>query len=419
MTRLARPMLRLLGRDERGAFGVLIGVLIGGGVLLGMGALVIDVGMIYNERAQLQNGASAAALAVAKSCVNGTCTAASIPQTAQTYADGNAKDNVSRVDSVCGSGNPNLAACLNPGTTAPITRCPPLPASGNYVDVHTSTEQPGGSPFLPPFLARALLGNGAYQGTTVYACARASWGPASSSHSLALTVSLCAWQSLNADSDNDGDAGIDNNDGDDAGHFHRLIPLWIKGKAKGCTPGPDKSGQNLPGGFGWLKPACKTTGSTTCSDPCTATIDINTSVSPPTGTTYTDPGADVTNDCKTALQNDLGKVVDIPVFDSYTSQGSSGAYHVIGLAAFHITGFANMTGTPKTAGVGPTTDSTGYTDPTGYDLCTGPSSFSVGFGTSVFKQECIEGYFTKSLTDLPGPSTSSSSFGVKEIRLTG
>ena len=39
--RLARPMMRLLGRDERGAIGVLIGVLIGGGVLLGMGALAI------------------------------------------------------------------------------------------------------------------------------------------------------------------------------------------------------------------------------------------------------------------------------------------------------------------------------------------------------------------------------------------
>ena len=51
------------GRDRRA-----VAVLIGGGVLFGMGALVIDVGQLYQNRAELQNGADAAALAVAKSC---------------------------------------------------------------------------------------------------------------------------------------------------------------------------------------------------------------------------------------------------------------------------------------------------------------------------------------------------------------
>ena len=40
--------LRLLGRDERGVVGVLIGLLIGT-VLLGLGALVIDVGQLYRS----------------------------------------------------------------------------------------------------------------------------------------------------------------------------------------------------------------------------------------------------------------------------------------------------------------------------------------------------------------------------------
>ncbi len=35
--------------------------------------MVIDVGQLYQERAELQNGADAAALAVAKSCISGTC----------------------------------------------------------------------------------------------------------------------------------------------------------------------------------------------------------------------------------------------------------------------------------------------------------------------------------------------------------
>ena len=54
-----RPMLRLLGRDDRGAFGVLVGMLFSTGVLLGMAALTIDVGTLYQERAELQNGADA------------------------------------------------------------------------------------------------------------------------------------------------------------------------------------------------------------------------------------------------------------------------------------------------------------------------------------------------------------------------
>ena len=42
-------------------------------VLLGVGALVIDVGALYAERRQLQNGADAAALAVAADCAEGDC----------------------------------------------------------------------------------------------------------------------------------------------------------------------------------------------------------------------------------------------------------------------------------------------------------------------------------------------------------
>ncbi len=70
--------------------GVLVAVLIGGGVLTGMGALVVDVGQLYQERAELQNGADAAALGVAKSCALGTCTLAAAGQVAGQLADANA-----------------------------------------------------------------------------------------------------------------------------------------------------------------------------------------------------------------------------------------------------------------------------------------------------------------------------------------
>jgi len=71
---LRRLILARLRHDERGVVAAIVAILLGTGVLLGMGALVIDVGQIYQERAELQNGADAAALAVAESCALGACT---------------------------------------------------------------------------------------------------------------------------------------------------------------------------------------------------------------------------------------------------------------------------------------------------------------------------------------------------------
>src|ERR1043165_3858879 len=57
---------------ERGAVAVTVAILLGGGVLLGFAALVVDVGQLYAEREELQSGADAAALAVAKACATQT-----------------------------------------------------------------------------------------------------------------------------------------------------------------------------------------------------------------------------------------------------------------------------------------------------------------------------------------------------------
>ena len=51
-------------RDERGA--VLVFVAVGLVMLLGFTAFTVDFGRIYSERRELQNGADAAALAVAQ-----------------------------------------------------------------------------------------------------------------------------------------------------------------------------------------------------------------------------------------------------------------------------------------------------------------------------------------------------------------
>src|ERR1022692_4137477 len=133
---LARPLLRLLGRDDRGALGVLVAMMLGAGVLTGMGALVLDTGQLYQERAELQAGADAAALAVAKSCGSGTCASSLAAQ----YANENAKDG-SAASTVCGSVSP-LTACT--ASTGPLD-CPTAAGGTNYVDVHTSTQLSGGA----------------------------------------------------------------------------------------------------------------------------------------------------------------------------------------------------------------------------------------------------------------------------------
>lgn len=59
---------------DRGAAGVMVALMML--VLIGAGAVAVDVGQIYAERAQLQNGADAGALAVALSCKKGACNSA-------------------------------------------------------------------------------------------------------------------------------------------------------------------------------------------------------------------------------------------------------------------------------------------------------------------------------------------------------
>jgi Flp pilus assembly protein TadG len=185
---LAGRITRQVRHDERGAVGVIVAALLGFGVLTGMGAMVVDVGQLYQERAELQNGSDAAALGVAKSCVLGACDSA----VAGTYADANASKltgGSAGVSLVCGSG---IGLPLCPGTPGGLTTCP-APTTSNYVDVFTSTQTASGSTLLPPVFARAMLGNSSYSGDNVVACSQAAWGAPSSANVIALTIPACQW----------------------------------------------------------------------------------------------------------------------------------------------------------------------------------------------------------------------------------
>ncbi|MFE6964544.1 pilus assembly protein TadG-related protein [Agromyces sp. NPDC057679] len=78
-------MIRRVKGDEQGASAVLVGLMIF--VLIGFGAVAVDVGAMYSERAQLQNAADAGALAAAQYCAkNSDCTSPSAQAGARTAA---------------------------------------------------------------------------------------------------------------------------------------------------------------------------------------------------------------------------------------------------------------------------------------------------------------------------------------------
>src|SRR5688572_8128324 len=100
---------RRAGRDDRGAVAVTVAILLGGGVLLGVLALVIDVGRLYVERTVLQTSADSAALGVAKACSQDDSPhcddQTAVESLAQTMADLNAgSDQRADVVDVCGFG---------------------------------------------------------------------------------------------------------------------------------------------------------------------------------------------------------------------------------------------------------------------------------------------------------------------------
>lgn len=365
---LARPALWLLGRDDRGGVGFLVAILIGGGVLIGMGAMVVDVGQLYAERAQLQNGADAGALAVAKSCAEGSCA----PATATSYANQNSNDGVSAVRLVCGSGT--LGSC--PASTGAIYDCPKAPPNGvNYVDVHTATMTTSGSSLLPPSFARALIGNGGYKGSTVLACAQAEWGPPASSSGIAVTFSACEWDKATNNGTLFAPPPPYPPNPLPAASFDRVLKLHTTSSNTGCPTEP--AGADGPGNFGWT------------SDPtgtCTTPI-INGMFGGNTGTS-------ISQACKKVIAADQANrtLVFIPIYIAVTGPGSNSSYSLKGFAAFVITGY-NLPGFSASDWLNPKNN------------CKG-------------SDKCINGYFTQGLVPSPG-SVGGPNLGADIIALTG
>jgi hypothetical protein len=308
-------------RDDEGVFAVMFAIVMSV-ALFGLAALVVDVGAVYAESRQLQNAADSAVLGAADDCaVSSSCTGAGEAAAVASLANANSNDGASNVLEVCGRGRSGLSACAASAATPAHWDCGPAPASGNFVQVRTSTRTAGGSSLLPPRFVKAIPGLAGYPGTNVKSCARAAWGfPDSISGVLPLTFSICEYNAFTSS------GTVFQPSGpypaptpwptEKAIYFHSTQindPL-----APHCNQGP--SGADVPGGFGWLTP---TSG-------CQLTEVI--------GGWYSDStGRSAPAGCDFAPL--IGHVVDIPIYDALAGTGSNAKYELKGFAPFFLTGY--------------------------------------------------------------------------------
>jgi hypothetical protein len=296
-----KPATRPRGDDEGM---ILLWVGLSMTVLLGMGALTIDLGALYVEKRQLQNGADAAALAIAFNCATGDSSldepCGSVMTTATKLADDNSNDHASSVPLVCGVG-PGLSAggCSTPAG---------LDGATNWVQVFTSTESAGGGNQVPMLLAPLV---GAVSGKTVTANSVAQWGGLQSAKVSPIVLPACAYTNLGGTLD-----GTSFPSGTSTIYFHSFgAPPPDEAGVVPCTP--STSGATFPGGFGWLG-----------SSNCTADVSADAWFAAYTGGSVA-PGCRARN-----LRTNLV----LALYDNTSGSATDGQYHLLGFVGFKVTG---------------------------------------------------------------------------------
>ncbi|MGN7199278.1 pilus assembly protein TadG-related protein [Arthrobacter sp. SAFR-044] len=268
--------MKLISSGEHGAVSVIVAIMLV--VLLGFAAMAVDVSMMYAERAQLRNGADAAALAIAQKCAKSAtdpdCTSTS--SLAAGLANRNANDGLSNLKS---------AAIDTTGRTVAVTA--------------GSQEAGSAANQVSLFFARAL----GFSSAEVNANSTAVWGtPSKGPAILPLAIAFCK---------------LDIPAGGTAGAVQVL-----EQSVNGCS--------GLPGGFGWI-----TTAGTQCSVTMAAGQSDNSGI-----WFASDPGASAPTICTASDFSQMNdQTVLLPLYDVATGTGSSGQYYVKGFAAFHVTGY--------------------------------------------------------------------------------
>ena len=356
MPRLRRRRLTFRRPDDRGGVATIVALLMAFGVLLGMTALVVDVGRLYAEREELQSGADSAAYAIALDCAKNRtdCATGAAELTADGYADDNARDGQSAIAGVCGrdAGN-RLQSCLS-GPVGNLTDCiGTIPAGVNYVEVRTMTRLRNGDFVLPPSFAQTLAGG--YQGTQVGACARVAWGPPAGG--LALTISVCEYNA--ATSNGTVFAPLPPYPPDPAVGLEQVIRLHGPG-AQTCNPGNPPAGWDFPGGFGWLDE--------TGTKPCTFATEPDLDYGGNTGN-------NASRNCGDALiaARASHTVQIVPIYKWIDGQGQQATYRLERLAGFVVTGY--------------------YLDGQGNQDLREPSNVNPSFDPCSGNDRCLYGFF--------------------------
>lgn len=384
-------------RDERGATALMIAIMVPT-VFLGIGAIVVNVGGWYVARGMDQNGADAAALAVAKSCADGSCDASAANQYANADSNGQL---AGQATIVCGTA-PGLSGCdpaIEGGQICPAANDSP------YVDVLVAPA--GGS-----------MENFTSGTQSVAACAQAALDSVGSCEDCApVTISSCEWNLatgngahfavpgsvpnyLNTIDSRRHDPsygtpsaymnfgsgkkkGIfdpDNPDGlpwpgppppsgaSVAGSETVLVLTASGGGVGGACSGGKAGGVNSPGNAAWLS-----------NDECNVPI---------TGSTYGGVTG-VSGGCLATFQGsrESGKPIYLPVYSSVSGTGGGASYTLAGFAAFVVTGWDLNGG-----------DFTGANGNVGSNLRTdGEADKYCKKYVPLTGAKCLYGYFTEAL----------------------
>ncbi|GAA3323783.1 TadE/TadG family type IV pilus assembly protein [Paeniglutamicibacter sulfureus] len=277
--------LRKSPDSERGTVSVMTALLLV--ALLGFTALVVDVGMLYAEKAQLQNGADAAALAVAQECAlslaSTNCATAS--PLAAGYAKSNANDGLSNIQSV------------------------QLNKSAGTVTVTTGAQQAGGEANNVSLSFARILG---FDSAEVGATAGAQWGsPVAGPTVFPAAFSVCQVE------------------GHVDGGLQRLGLHGGSYANPGCNYGP--AGAPVPGGFGWLAQI---------PGQCGGYIDLLIQEG------GSAPGNSEPPNCTSVLNRWAAEItaggrptVLLPVFNLAVGTGSGAVYKISSFAAFEVAGW--------------------------------------------------------------------------------
>jgi Flp pilus assembly protein TadG len=280
--------------SQRGAATILVAVLMV--ALLGVTALAVDVGAMYVEKAQIQNGADATALAIAGDCAKGLSCTTAMAAPSNRLADQNANDGSTGVFSVT---QPNA----------------------NTVRVATNARQAGsGTDHFSLFFARVF----GIETTDITAAAEASWGPPSSGATLPWTVSECVFRKYLTPSQL---TELDNT-GSFTGDPKPTHILLRYDENAPDYPGCAAQNGYQPGGFGWLEPNAK----------CSADISLGKVKGQPGNSFPKVGGSDKI--CQDVLAGILDEPVLIPLFSTAVNGGGNKTeYNLIGFAAFEVTGY--------------------------------------------------------------------------------